>query len=201
MPVITEIRQNRNQRYSVYVDDQFLFNVSKEIILRYSLHKDDSINQDKIDEIQKESLSKDLFAYALRLLSFQNRTISEIIKRLETRTACRDVIDEIVEKLKNYNYIDSDDRYMEKVIEAKAGYGYYYFFQKFYIKGILKNIIRAKLDSYFIGEKEAEYAQICLEKHKKKLGNLKNIEKKRKIASLLKSRGFSDNIIFEKLGE
>ncbi len=196
MPVITDIKESK-KKFLLYLDNIYCCTLAGEIVLRYGLTKGKELPLEKLEEVQREGLARDLFNYALRLLSFQNRTTAEIELRLLKRTTSQTLVNDIIEKLKGYNFIDSDERYMQKMLEARPGHGVYYFLQKFTQKGIEKKCAQDMLREFFAGGKEAEYAEILLLSQKNKLGKLDKLKKGKRIASLLKSRGFSSEVIYD----
>ena len=131
MAIITSIEQQKNnpERYNIYIHsgtkETFLTGVDQDILIRFSLKKGVTIDQQQIEDmIYQDHLQKG-FQKALRYLATKMRTSSEIadfLKRYEYR---EDAIQSIIDKLINYKYID-DQLYAqtyvkEQILTGKRG--------------------------------------------------------------------------------
>ena len=125
------------------------------------------------------------FSKALKLLSKKNYSENELREKLKLFD--NEVIDKVIEKLKEIGFID-DKKYalyiVEKCLEKKKGL--YYIINTLRRKGIDEEIIN-KIKENFDFEKEYKTAQALIKKRKKKGKN--------NLFLYLRGRGFSSETI------
>lgn len=143
-----------------------------------------------------------LFVYALRLLSRRDYIESEISYKIIQRAKKLKVKDEeevtagVVERLKNIGYINDDkffQNYFEYSLRARP-VGKFGFMRNMAKRKVSFGAARNEWEKREINEEEL--ALEFLEKCKRKLDALPATGRKKKIAYLLSSRGFSPEVIW-----
>lgn len=191
-----EAQKNNKDRISVYLDNKFAFGLDMAIYLKYNLKKDMELEEDFIETILKAEESSKALNYAVNLLSRKDRTKKEIEDKLLEKGYDRGVIDNVLDKLKEYNYIN-DEVYCEKYINDKikfSKYGKNKIKANLYAKGVDKNIISQKIIEI---DNNLEYDRALALAHKK-LPSLQKYEKikiKSKLANHLVSKGFDYDVV------
>lgn len=72
-------RQKKNpQRYSIFIQDEYAFGVDEQILLKFSIHKGMSLNQDLITKILQAEFQQSVFLKALNYLSYGLRSEKEM---------------------------------------------------------------------------------------------------------------------------
>ncbi|MFH1454076.1 MAG: regulatory protein RecX [Armatimonadota bacterium] len=138
---------------------------------------------------------KKAYNTALKLINIKPRTSKEMEKKLQEKKFDSDIISQVIDKLKEYNFINDmeyADNYVKYLYKLKKK-GRFHIINKLREKGIDKDITDEALSSY---PEEEEY-NISLELAKSKLG-AKVIDDKQvgKLTSFLRSRGFPEDIIY-----
>ena len=191
-----EVQKNNNERVSVFIDNKFAFGLDMSIYLKYNLKKDLEIEENFIEIVLKEEEINKAFNYAINLLSRKDRTKKEIESKLIEKGYDKGVIASILDKLKEYNYIN-DEIYCEKYINDKvkfSKYGKNRIKANLYAKGVDKDIISQKIieiDSNLEYNRAFELAQ-------KKLASLQKYDKikiKSKLSYHLISKGFDYDVV------
>ncbi len=135
-------------------------------------------------------------AAAYRLLSFRDRSCHEIQSRLCQKGYCEEVIDNVLEGLKYYNYIN-DERFacqwIRYRLETKP-MGEFRLRQELKEKGIMPSVIDTAFEHEFPFQSQEEMALALL---KQRYGNEEDYDKtmKRRMGGFLQRRGFSYRVI------
>lgn len=197
MALITRLerQKKRSDRYSVYLDGVYAFSVSDLFVLKYHLASDVELNEDLIRELKQADQKEELYNYALRLISRQERTLSEMRMKMEKRCDDPEVINHVLMKMKEYNFLN-DEEYIQRYLSFKTAHGYWYLVQKLKERGLDRHTVEEKVRE-FLGEKgERMAAERALETRKSSWDNLPAKKKQEKIFRFLRSRGFSNPVIF-----
>ncbi|KAB3527381.1 RecX family transcriptional regulator [Alkaliphilus serpentinus] len=200
MGVITNIIQKKenSENYQIYIDNQFAIVCNIEIIKRMKLKVGKAFTLEEIVELKHQDDVKKGYNKALDYLTRKARTSVEIENHLKDRDFCVEVIKEVLEKLKYYQFID-DKKYIEAYIKDQCFYN---------LKGrkrIQQELIDKQLDKELVLEKiggisSTEEYENALKIAKKAF--IQNIKKplnqnKEKIANKLYSKGYSWEIIHD----
>jgi regulatory protein len=128
--------------------------------------------------------------YALKLLKFRSRSENELRKRMKQKGFDDSEIVEVIEKLKQYGYLNElEDAINYVKIKCEKGWSKKRIYLGLLIRGYNEQIINEALNNY---EKD-----VVIEKLKREMRR-KHLDKE-KLIKLLKSRGFEWDIIKEVL--
>jgi regulatory protein len=128
--------------------------------------------------------------YALKLLKFRSRSENELRKRMKQKGFDDSEIVEVIEKLKQYGYLNEIEDAINYVkIKCEKGWSKKRIYLGLLIRGYNEQIINEALNNY---EKD-----VVIEKLKREMRR-KHLDKE-KLIKLLKSRGFEWDIIKEVL--
>ncbi|KXG75030.1 RecX family transcriptional regulator [Thermotalea metallivorans] len=201
---ITKIEQQikNKKRYSVYIDDQFAFGISEDLLVRYRLLKGKEIDLTSIGRIIAHEEQNKADNYAIKLLSYRPRTAKELQQKMKEKGYEDSVIENTLSVLKEHNYINDED-FAKSFIKDKMQFrkiGKIRMKQELSQKGVEKNIIHKVMAEHMDSEKELETA---LALGRKKLETTyKNDDRKaqyRKLGSFLQSKGFAYDMIIKVL--
>ncbi len=153
----------------------------------------------KAKPLQKPADAEHAYQYALFLLNLRLRTEGEMWTKMQTRGYYPDVIDKVVQQLKDEKLID-DERYAEIYIDNMKLYKHYGVFmmkKKLISKKLPMELIEDKLAALMEEDEEREIAKRYVEKEFAKLEEIKKYtyEEKQKIFQRLASRGFRISVI------
>lgn len=145
---------------------------------------------------------KILLNYSFRLLSGKSYTESEISTKLKKRSEkvkledVPNLVAKVITRLKELNYLNDDQilsDYFEYRLRARP-HGKFSFLHAMHRRGIGFETARAAWEKR--GVEEAPLAIALLEQKKRKLEKLPDVLRKKKIAQLLASRGFSPETVW-----
>lgn len=197
MSVITKIEvQKKNQdRVNIYVDEKFFMAIYKELVFTFNLKKGDNIEEDHLRQILKDEMFLKGKNKALNILSKASQSEKKIREKLENDFE-EDVIDEVLDFLKKYNFIN-DNELASKIVTTNVNlnkYGKNKIKQNLYNKGIEKSTIDEAISEIDI---DAEFKN-ALYLAEKRYTRVKNEDPKKayaKVANHLAYKGFNYDII------
>lgn len=202
---ITKIEQQkkRKNRYSIFVDDEFAFGVDEEVLMKYSLKKGMELDDHEIEQVIKAEEQSKANNYALNLLSYRARSEKEIRDKLRRKGYEDNYIENTIEFLYRYNYINDLEFGMlfakDRQNFKKAGKRV--IMNELYQKGVDKEVISQIIDEIIDPNEELQRA---LELAEKKAVSYKNDDrnaKYRKLSAFLARKGYSFDIISKVLKE
>lgn len=186
---ILEIKKDKwTQRYIVCLENNENYKFSIDQIVKYDLKEDSDIDYIKLIEALYAENIKEAYNKALELLTLKDYTSFEIKTKLNKKGYDDDVIENVIYKLIEYNFIN-DERYANNYLNYSLKHkkhGKNKIIYSLRQKGIDKSILN---NLNFDNDKEYEYALILGEKKFNKLTEDKN--KKEKIYRYLLSRGYN----------
>ncbi|NFD84383.1 recombination regulator RecX [Clostridium botulinum] len=195
--IITKIEvQKRNKdRVNVYIDEEFNFACSSELIYYHNLKNGKVIDENSLNDIIKEDNYIKAKGYALKYIEKSLKTESQVKEKLYLKEYDEDTVNKVIRFLKDYNFID-DDKYCDMYIREKLNiYGRNKIKYTLLNKGVKENIVIEKINN-INEEKEKKVAYELAEK-KYKIMILREKDKfkiYKKIWPYIISRGYNSNI-------
>ena len=195
--IITKIEEQKRSknRVNVYIDEEFSFACSLELIYKYKLIKGQEVDGKELEKVAEEDNFLKAKAYAFRVLEKSYKTEKEIEDKLIQRGYEKKVVSRIMDLLKEYDFMN-DERYIKAYIKdniKKQGKKKLYYNLK--NKGINEELLKEELDkipqktieksAYDAGEKK--YLQLI----KKEQDNYKLYNK---LTGYLMSKGYDYEI-------
>lgn len=189
MSKITQItiQEKNKNRCNVFVDGEFAFALSLDIVIKYGLKKDFVLDDSLFSEIRYEDEKMFAYSLALKYVSKTLKTKKQVITYLKGKGVSDKAVFNAVDKLKEYGFIN-DEEYAKRYLECcSSTQGRRLSDYKLMMKGIKKDDIAAAREEVFIDSKEN--AKFIAERR------LKNKEKTKdnlqKTYRYLIGRGFS----------
>ena len=113
--IVTEVIELDKRRHKIYIDNEFAFVLYKGECRLYGIIVGKELPREVYDKIVSEVLSKRVKMRAMNLLTKKDFTEAGIRKKLSEGYYNREQIDEAVDYLKKYGYID-DARYIRNFV-------------------------------------------------------------------------------------
>ncbi len=198
--IITEIKKiGKGERYSIFVDGVFNCTLQAEILVKEKLKTGEDISEERLTSIKLENGRIAAFSQAISYLEKFLRTEKQLREYLKEKGYLDESIDEAIEKLKEYGYIN-DELFAESYIRTyqnKKGKKKLKF--ELMQKGVDGEVVSQKLDELL--DDDASF-DCCLTMLKKYLKN-KPVDKKLRAKAFnhLASKGFESSIILKALNE
>lgn len=121
MNKITNIEeQKRNkERVNVYVDNDYAFSLSKEVLVKEKIKVNDIIDMEKMHRISKEDNFMKCKSAALRIIERTIKTEKEIREKLVSKEYDEEAINRSIDFLKEYNFLN-DENYARMYVRDKS---------------------------------------------------------------------------------
>ena len=197
MPVITKLeRQKHNDtRVSVFVDGEYSFSLSDELIIEYKVAVGKDVTVLPLKEMAEEDEFKRAMACAFKHMSLSEKSEKQLREHLEKKEFSEKIIEKTVARLKELNYID-DLSYARAFVEHTSASGKKAILYKLKSKGISEEIINEALEDVS-DESQLENAVELLKKQMPRYEKYDNYEKKRRLNGFLARKGYDWDIISE----
>ncbi|MGN0306813.1 MAG: regulatory protein RecX [Lachnospiraceae bacterium] len=164
MRVVTDIQEFSKQKYSIYLDEQFAFVLYKGELSSYAVKKGEPLTEEAYLEIYTKVLPKRAKRRCLNLLKSRAYTEKKLRDKLKEGRYPDKIIDEAIEYVKSFHYIDDYDYACQYIQYHKAEQSKRKLEEKLRAKGITGEILaRAFEHSYGRGEEEG--LQLIQAKH------------------------------------
>lgn len=198
MKIININKNKYGNSYKVYLENDEEHDLSIEQIVKYKIKENTEIDYDKFKEILFEDNKREAFNKALDIISFKDNTTYEIRNKLYKKGYDDIIISDVLEKLKEYNFID-DNKYAQSYVNSCLTYKKYGKNKIIYMlkqKGISSSIIS---NLNFNNDLEFETAKNVFYKKLSSLDKYDNNKKKEKLYRHLSSKGYSSEVIMKLL--
>jgi regulatory protein len=106
--IITSITQQKGKdnRYNIYIDNSYSFSADYEDLLDFNIKENIYLDDSSLSELIYRCQFKKALNKSYRFLSNRPRSEFEIRKKLKEYCFDEHVVDEVIQKLKGYNYIN-----------------------------------------------------------------------------------------------
>lgn len=195
--------QKRPGRYNVFLDEQYAFSVSEKTLAEFILLKGKDLSDDDITKIKKFDADAKASDLAARFLSYEPRTIYEVLQYLKKHEISNEAAENAVNELTELGFLD-DRQYVQLFIknDLRIGNdGVKSLARKLAQKGVDPEIVQNELDK--IDETSwLEVAERLIKSMRHQQGKLSNREMLQKVRTKLMSHGFDGSIseeVFENL--
>lgn len=186
--VITDIAEcvKNKDRVNVYIDGVFAFAVYKEIAVSGKIKKGVDISDAQIQAIKSEDSRKYAFSTALHYVTYKQRTEKEVRDKLRQKGVDGAAIEEALEKLREYGYVDDEAYAALYAEELNVKFGKRMIRQKMKLKGISDELITCALENI-----EGENPIVGqLERYEARYPNDEPKKREQKIIRALMTKGF-----------
>lgn len=99
-------QKGRQNRVSIFLDDEYSFGLSLDVAHEFNIHKGQQLTSQEISIINEFELFHKAVNTALRYVSYRPRSESEIRTRLRRQKYENNLIDKVMDKLKQQRVVD-----------------------------------------------------------------------------------------------
>lgn len=197
-----EVQKNDKSRVNVFIDEEFAFACSADLVYHYSLEKGKKVDLDLLEEIIEEDNYLKGKNYALKVIEKSYKSKKEMEDKLLNKGYGEKTVIRIIAFLKEYNFIN-DEKYAETFIKEKLSSNgknkIKYLLLK---KGISEDIIQNKLNSIKEDDEKAHALKLAEKKYVSLIKSESSFEKiYKKLGDYLVSRGYDFDIVKSTLNE
>lgn len=188
--IITKVAVQKKYkgRYSIFIDEEFAFGMTKDCLCKLGLYKGQEITQDHYQEILDTICKEEARNAALNYISYRLRSKMEVENKLRDKEFPAEIIPQIIQNLEEYGYIN-DVEFGIIYIQSKRNKkpygikGYAYQLRK---KGLSSDDIEKVFERMCIDEVEDAYTLL-----KKRYKGDWSLLDQSKMCRYLSQRGFA----------
>lgn len=201
MPKITRITVQKNgERFNIFIDnghgEEFGFGVDQDVYIEWNLKKGMELKESDIEQIKAADDVKKAFNLSLLFLSYRMRSNKEIVDYLHKKEYATKTIQEVIQKLKKYDYIN-DKEFAKAFVSSKKSTsmkGPNILKQELFQKGISKELISETVGNFSF-EEQVEKAMKLLQKKGNAGGRYSPRQLQDKLSQYLLAKGYSYDVI------
>jgi regulatory protein len=204
MSIITKIttQQKNKERFNIFVDEgkgeKYAFSVDEAVLIKFQLRKGMELDGFFLTEIQYEDDIRKAYNMAIKYLARVMRTEHEVRSYLKEKEVEDPVIQEVIVKLYQYQFLD-DEQYAISFVRTKKNTtdkGPVVIKRELNEKGVKEPFIQKALKEYTFDEQVETAHSICKKEVTKNKSDSELILKQ-KLEQKLIRKGFSFDIIAE----
>jgi regulatory protein len=183
------------ERVSVFIDGAFSFGISLEVALAEGVRVGEVLDAERVKSLVAKDEAGRATGSALNLLTSRPRSSQEVRTRLKQKGFAEPAIEEAMERLENWHYIDDADfaRYWVENREANRPRGRRLLEQELRHKGVDREVARSAIDAA-----EPDEFAAALELATGKMRSYANLDPqvaRRRLAGFLGRRGYGFDVI------
>ena len=199
--IVSRIEKKDARNVIIHFDNNEVLFLSVDIFYKSGLRKNDDISDDRFSSLIKENRLFHIKQRAFRYLGRRQHSTSELRIKLKQKGYETELINDVLDDLKQKNYLD-DTKFANMFVEEKIKlklWGEQKLRSELIKKGIKTEIISDVLRNIISDEDKLNNAMTVAEKKYDILKN-RNVENdviKSKLMAFLKSRGYNYDVIKE----
>lgn len=204
--VITSISvQKKNKdRYSLFVDEEFLLGVAEQTLLKFNLTKGTEVTPSLYRKLQREEGRFAVKAYFLKLLGRRDHARQELFTKAIKKDYPEEVIENVLDEIQEKGFIN-DSGFAEKFASEKASiskWGPAKIKSHLYKKGISKSVAERSIKKAFEDENLKEtFLNLVLKRKRRFLREEDEYKRKKKVFDHLARKGFRPSDIYDCLDD
>lgn len=121
MSTITAIQaqKKRGNRRSIFVDGRFVAGAHEQVVEALDLRVGQAFEPDRLVQILHAETARKAYDAALRLISYRDRSISELRSRLVGNDFPEDIVEKVVEQLREAGLLD-DEKFSRDWVRSRS---------------------------------------------------------------------------------
>jgi regulatory protein len=192
-------QKKRPNRVSIYLDGKYAFSLDFDTLSGAGLHVGDELSE----ELRAELVARDGFArardYAYTLLSYRDRTASELRGRLKEKGFEPALVERVVSLLREKGFVDDRAFALKWVddVQSSRPMGRLRIEHELRRRRVADRIIEEVCDLKAPLDAERALAESAAEKRMRAIGDAPGDAAKRRLEAFLRGRGFDFEVIRE----
>lgn len=198
------VQKRNKERYSIFVDEDFLMGVSESTLLDFGLAKGVEITPSLFRKLQRSEGRFKVKSYMVKLLGRRDHARQELFTKALKKKYSREVINSVLDELEQKGYLN-EEKFARKFVEDKFRlnqWGPNKIRAHLYKKNIAEPLINQAIDHVF-NEQDLKdlFLHLVLKRKRRFLRESNPYKRKKKIADYLQRKGYRSNSIFKNLDE
>ena len=198
------VQKRNKERYSIFVDEQFLLGVNEETLIKFDLSKGTQITPLLFRKLQRAEGRFAVKKYLLKLLGRRAHARKELLQKALRKEYPQDVIEGMLDNLEKKGYIDDAD-FAETYAADKYKlnrWGPSKIKAHLFKKGIQRTTIEQSIKKVFRNKDLEETFIHLISKRKRHFLREENeLKRKKKVISYLARKGYYSSDIYDNIDQ
>lgn len=198
------IQKNNKERYSIFVDDEFLLGVAEDTLIKFNLAKGVQITHALLRKMQRAEGRFKVKAYMIKILGRRDHARKELFTKAIRKDYPKEVIEDVLDELQQKGYLN-DANFADKFASEKSQlskWGPAKIKAHLLKKGISRSVAEQSIEKAFENEDLQEtFFNLVLKRKKRFLREEDPYKRKKKIFDHLARKGYRASSIYEHLDE
>lgn len=198
------VQKNNKERYSIFVDDDFLLGISEQTLLKFNLAQGDTITPALLRKMQREEGRFKVKSYLMKLLGRRDHARKELFTKAIRKEYPKEVINSVLDELEEKGYLNQA-AFAEKFASDKSRlnkWGPAKIKAHLYKKGISKSVAERSIDKAFEEtDLEETFLNLVLKRKRRFLREEDPYKRKKKVFDHLARKGYRPSSIYDHLDE
>lgn len=194
------VQKKNKERYSIYVDEEFLLGVAEQTLLKFNLEKGVVITPSLFRKLQREEGKFAVKSYFLKLLGRRDHARKELFTKAIKKDYPEEVIENVLDELQKKGFINNKG-FAEKFASDKAQlskWGPAKIRAHLYKKGISSSVAEKSIQKAFENEDlKQTFLDLVLKRKKRFLREEDPYKRKKKVVDHLARKGYRSANIFD----
>lgn len=193
------VQKRNKERYSIFVDDQFLMGVDEQTLIKFNLSKGMEITPLLYQKIQREEGWFAVKKYLLNILGRRDHARQELLTKALRKDYSREIIIDVLDELENNGYIE-DSGFARKYAADKFrlnNWGPAKIKAHLFKKGVDRAIAEQSIRDVFKNEDLEKTFIHLVSKRKRHFSKEQHpLKRKKKIVNYLARKGYRSSSIY-----
>lgn len=198
------VQKNNNERYSIFVDDEFLVGVAEQTLLEFNLSKGKEITHALLRKIRRAEGRFKVKSYMVKLLGRRDHARKELYQKALKKDYPKEIIENVLDELQEKGYLN-EAGFAEKFASQKSRlnkWGPAKIKAHLYKKGISRSIAEKSIKKAFEDEDlKTTFLDLVLKRKRRFLREEDPYKRKKKVFDHLARKGYRSSDIYDHLDE
>lgn len=199
-----QVQKNNKERYSIFVDGEFLLGVAEQTLLEYNLRKGVKITSAFFRKLQRKEGRFKVKSYMMKRLGRRDHARRELFNKAIRKDYPEDVINSVLDELEEKGYLN-ETQFAEKFAADKGKYskwGPAKIMAHLLKKGISKPLAERSIKKAFEDvDLEETFFNLVLKRKRRFLREEDPYKRKKKVLNHLARKGYRASDIYDYLDE
>lgn len=197
-------QKNNKERYSLFVDNDFLIGISEDTLLEFNLRKGVEVTPFLFNKLQKAEGRNAIKSYCIKMLGRRDYSRKELFDKAIKKDHPPEVINSVLDELEQKEYIN-DESFARKYASDKSrlnNWGPNKIKSKLFQKGIDKHVAQQSVERAFDDlDLKDIFLDLVQKKRRRFLREENELKQKKKVFDYLSRKGYRSESIFRHIDD
>ncbi|MGM0545905.1 MAG: regulatory protein RecX [Bacteroidota bacterium] len=193
------VQKRNKERYSIFIDEEFLIGVSEQTLLKFNLAKGDTVTHALLRKIEREEGRFEVKSYLMKRLGSRDHSRKELFTKAIRKEYPKNIIENVLDELEEKGYLN-DVGFARKFAADKSHlnkWGPNKIKAHLFKKGISNSVAEQSIQKVFEDKNIKELLlHLVLKRKRRFLREEDSYKRKKKVVDHLARKGYRSSDIF-----